>query len=150
MGIYEPLFDVFFARSVEENYKNQQMWCEQLNLIGGICYIKLREETEEEGNLRSGHIQNSVPGIKGDKDLHCLSTKHTTASITITGKLGCAVSQRIDTGFPPRRPGFAYGQHVVFVVDKAALGQVFSEYFGFPCQSFHRFLHYHNHPGLTQ
>jgi hypothetical protein len=37
-----------------------------------------------------------------------------------------------------------------FVVDKAALGQVFSEYFGFPCQSFHRFLHYHNHPGLTQ
>jgi hypothetical protein len=39
---------------------------------------------------------------------------------------------------------------VGFVVDKAALGQVFSEYFGFPCQSFHRFLHYHNHPGLTQ
>jgi hypothetical protein len=26
---------------------------------------------------------------------------------------------------------------VGFVVDKAALGQVFSEYFGFPCQSFH-------------
>jgi hypothetical protein len=25
-----------------------------------------------------------------------------------------------------------------FVVDKVALGQVFSEYFGFPCQSFHR------------
>jgi hypothetical protein len=39
---------------------------------------------------------------------------------------------------------------VGFVVDKAALGQVFSEYFGFPCQSFHRSLHYHNHPGLTQ
>jgi hypothetical protein len=42
------------------------------------------------------------------------------------------------------------GQHVGFVVDKAALGQVFSEYIGFPCQSFHRFLHCHNHPGLTQ
>jgi hypothetical protein len=39
---------------------------------------------------------------------------------------------------------------VGFVVDKAALGQVFSEYFGFPCQSFHQFLHYHNHPGLAQ
>jgi hypothetical protein len=37
-----------------------------------------------------------------------------------------------------------------FVVDKAALGQVFSEYFGFPCQSFHQFLRHHNHPGLTQ
>jgi hypothetical protein len=44
----------------------------------------------------------------------------------------------------------AYGQHVGFVMDKAALGQVFSEYFGWPCQSFHRYLHYHNHPGLTQ
>jgi hypothetical protein len=26
-----------------------------------------------------------------------------------------------------------------FVVDKAALGQVFSEYFGFPCQPFTNF-----------
>jgi hypothetical protein len=32
--------------------------------------------------------------------------------------------------------------HVGFVVDKVALGQVSSEYFGFPCQfSFHRMLH---------
>jgi hypothetical protein len=44
-----------------------------------------------------------------------------------------------------------YGQHVGFVVDKAALGQVFSEYFGFSSQlSFHQFLHHHNHPGLAQ
>jgi hypothetical protein len=35
---------------------------------------------------------------------------------------GHAVAQRLDTGFPPGRPGFAYGQHVGFVVDKAALG----------------------------
>jgi hypothetical protein len=37
---------------------------------------------------------------------------------------------------------------VGFVVDKVALGQVSSEYFGFPCQfSFHRkILHPHNHP----
>jgi hypothetical protein len=41
---------------------------------------------------------------------------------------GRAVAQGLDVGFPPRRPGFAYGQHVGFVVDKAALGQVFSEY----------------------
>jgi hypothetical protein len=34
------------------------------------------------------------------------------------------------------------------VVDKMALGQVFSEYFGFPCQfSFHQLLH--NHPHLS-
>jgi hypothetical protein len=35
----------------------------------------------------------------------------------------------------------------MFVVDKAALGQVFFEYFGFPCQTFHQILHHHNHPG---
>jgi hypothetical protein len=40
---------------------------------------------------------------------------------------------------------------VGFVVDKAALGQAFSEYFGFLCQSsFHQFLHHHNHLGLAQ
>jgi hypothetical protein len=35
-----------------------------------------------------------------------------------------------------------------FVVDKVALGQDFSEYFGFFCQSsFHQLLH--NHPHLS-
>jgi hypothetical protein len=34
------------------------------------------------------------------------------------------------------------------VVEKVALGRVFSEYFGFPCQSsFNQILHHHNHPG---
>jgi hypothetical protein len=38
---------------------------------------------------------------------------------------------------------------VGFVVDKVASGQVFSEYFGFPCQnrSIRQLLHHHNHPG---
>jgi hypothetical protein len=41
--------------------------------------------------------------------------------------------------------------HVGFVVDKVALGQHFSEYFGFPCQSsFHQILHHHNHQGHVQ
>jgi hypothetical protein len=32
------------------------------------------------------------------------------------------------------------------MVDKVALGQVFSEYFGYSCQlSFHRLLHIHDH-----
>jgi hypothetical protein len=38
---------------------------------------------------------------------------------------------RLVAGFPPLRPGFkARSGYVGFVVDKAALGQVFSEYFG--------------------
>jgi hypothetical protein len=39
---------------------------------------------------------------------------------------------------------------VEFVVKKVVLGKVYSEYFGFPCQSsFHQILHLHNHPGLV-
>jgi hypothetical protein len=49
-------------------------------------------------------------------------------------------------GGPGSRPGSMWG----FVVEKAALGQIFSEYFGFTCQSFHQFLQHHNHPGLAQ
>jgi hypothetical protein len=38
-----------------------------------------------------------------------------------------------------------------FVVDKVALGQVFSEYFGFPCQSaFHQLYRNPYHLGLVQ
>jgi hypothetical protein len=52
--------------------------------------------------------------------------------------------RRLVAGFPPRWPGFdPRPSHVGFVVNKAALWQV-SEYFGFPCKSFHRLLH--NHP----
>jgi hypothetical protein len=40
---------------------------------------------------------------------------------------------------------------VAFLVDKVALEQIFSEYFGFPYQSsFHQILHHHNHPGQVQ
>jgi hypothetical protein len=55
--------------------------------------------------------------------------------------------KRLVTGFPPWRPGFESGAgHVGFVVDKVAMGQVFSEYFGFPCQSsFHQLLHSQPH-----
>jgi hypothetical protein len=60
--------------------------------------------------------------------------------------------KRVVAGFPPRRPGLApeSGQ-VGFVVGKVALGQVFSEYLGFSCQSsFHQILHPPNHLGHVQ
>jgi hypothetical protein len=41
-------------------------------------------------------------------------------------------------------------QRVGFVVDKAALGQFSSVYFGFCQSSFLQFLHPHNHPGQVQ
>jgi hypothetical protein len=56
---------------------------------------------------------------------------------------------RLVAGFPLRRSGFEpRSGHVGFVEGKVALRQVFSEYFGFPCQSsYHRLLH--NHPHLS-
>jgi hypothetical protein len=43
--------------------------------------------------------------------------------------------RRLVPGFPPLRPGFeASSGHVRSVVDKVTLEQVFSEYFGVPCQ----------------
>jgi hypothetical protein len=69
-----------------------------------------------------------------------------------SGTKAAPLLKRLVVGFPPRRPGFepVSGQ-VGFVVDKVALDQVFSEYFGFPYQSsFHQILHFHNHPGQVQ
>jgi hypothetical protein len=82
-----------------------------------------------------------------------MSFKFMTALIKsrlINSSLGRAVAQAVSHWLPTRRPGFASGPHVGFVVDKTELGQVFSEYFDFPCQSlFHQFIHHHNHLGLA-
>jgi hypothetical protein len=55
------------------------------------------------------------------------------------------------TSFPQWQLGFKpRSGHVGFVADKVALGQVFSEYFGFPCPfSFHLLFHTH-HPISTE
>jgi hypothetical protein len=60
---------------------------------------------------------------------------------------GLAIAKLLVAGFPPRLPGFEpWTRHVGYVVDKVALGQVFSDYFDFPCQFlFHRMLHIHHH-----
>jgi hypothetical protein len=57
------------------------------------------------------------------------------------------ISKLISRTFPPRRTGFdPRSGHVRYTVNKVALEQVLSEYFGFPCQfSFHRLFHTHHH-----
>jgi hypothetical protein len=79
---------------------------------------------------------------------YCLPYLHSALSFYLLVLLN--LLKRIYAGFPPRRPGFASGQHVGIVVDKEALEQVFSEYFGFPCQSFHQFLNHRNYTGLAR
>jgi hypothetical protein len=55
------------------------------------------------------------------------------------------VSRRLPTAAARVRAQSRSG-NVGFVVNKVALGQVSSEYFGFPCQfSFHRLLPIHHH-----
>jgi hypothetical protein len=53
---------------------------------------------------------------------------------------GRAIAQAVSRWFPTAAARVrARSNHVGFVVDKLALGQVFSEYFGFPCpSSFHQ------------
>jgi hypothetical protein len=45
-----------------------------------------------------------------------------------------------------QRPGLV---HVGFTVDKVALGQVFSEFFGFPCQNHHSTMAVHTYISLS-
>jgi hypothetical protein len=70
----------------------------------------------------------------------------------LTFYIGRAIAQAVSRWLPSRQPGIAPGSgQVGFVEDKVALGQVFPEYFGFPCQSsIHQFLHPHNHPGQVR
>jgi hypothetical protein len=70
-------------------------------------------------------------------------TKHTL----IQSRKAAPELKRLVAG-PGSRPGLVKWDLVGFVVDKVALGQVFSEYFGFSCQSsLHQLLH--NHPHLS-
>jgi hypothetical protein len=71
---------------------------------------------------------------------------------SVTQTYGHAVDEAVGSWLSTAAPQVRVRvEHVVFVVDKAALGQVFSQYFGCPCQSsFHQFLHPHNHLWLAQ
>jgi hypothetical protein len=66
--------------------------------------------------------------------------------------IGRAIAQAVSRRFPTAAARVrAWSGHVGFVVDKVALGKVFSKYFGFPCQSsFHQILHPHNQPEQVQ
>jgi hypothetical protein len=67
--------------------------------------------------------------------------------IILAPKDGNSLKQAVSGWYPKAVARVLVRAHVKFVVDKAALRQVFSEYFGFPCQSFYQFLHLYKHPG---
>jgi hypothetical protein len=65
---------------------------------------------------------------------------------------GRAIAQAVSSWLPTSAVRVcAPSGHVGFVVDKVALGQVFSEYFGVLWQSsFHQVLYDHDYPGQVQ
>jgi hypothetical protein len=69
-----------------------------------------------------------------------------------TLRKGRAIGQAVSRWFPTTAARVRVrADHVWFVVGKAALGQVFSEYFSFPSQlSLQEFLHHPNNPGLAK
>jgi hypothetical protein len=68
--------------------------------------------------------------------------------VSIGAHCGCAIAEAVSRWLPTAA---ARVRQVGLVVDKLASRQVFSEYFGFPCQnrSFYQLLHHHhnNRPG---
>jgi hypothetical protein len=65
---------------------------------------------------------------------------------------GRAIAQAVSRWLPTAAARFRTRVwQVGFVMDKVALGQVFSEHFDFVYQfSFHQILHHHNHPAQVQ
>jgi hypothetical protein len=87
---------------------------------------------------KAPHILKTGKFIEVSGKLHTVAALHPKRAVLYLRSLVA--------GFPTRRPGFEpRSGHVGFVVDKLTRGQVFSEYFGCPCQfSSHRLLHtYH-------
>jgi hypothetical protein len=68
-------------------------------------------------------------------------------SPTLTHNEGCTIAQAVSRRLPTAAARVrARVRSCGSVVDKVTLGQVFSEYFSFPCQSsFHQLLHNHHH-----
>jgi hypothetical protein len=91
-----------------------------------------------------GEDQQRFTGL--DWTIHCCQDSKVFHTYVVRPRHAQAVSRWIPTA---AARGSSRGLVMWdFVVDKVALGQVFSEYFGFPCQiSFHQLLH--NHPHLS-
>jgi hypothetical protein len=82
-------------------------------------------------------------------DAQTPATKHRDHNLPVE-LVGCARVQAISRWLPTAAARVRFrADHVGFVEDKVALGQVFYDYFSFPCQlSFHQILHHYNHPGF--
>jgi hypothetical protein len=114
--------------------------------------LQLKEDSEpllwwEDGNVHICKVLSLVDVTVSER-----STHSTGCQWEFSVLIGHAIAQAVSRWLPTAAARVqARVWQVGFVVDKVALGQVFSEYFGFPCQSsFHQILHHHNHLGQVQ
>jgi hypothetical protein len=120
---------------------NQLLWC---NLVVLGFYNEKAYFSLSVLKRIKYYKQNDHRGER--KKLVFLSLRHTeTCRI-----LGRAVAQAVTRWLPTAAARIRVRAARGVCGGQKALGQVFSEYVGFPCQSFHQFLHHHNHPGLAQ
>jgi hypothetical protein len=65
-------------------------------------------------------------------------------------KIGCAVAQAVSRWLPTVVARVRVRAACGFCGGQSGTGAGFLQVFDFPCQSFHQFLHHHNHLGLAQ
>lgn len=132
---------------------------------GTVPYlIRLQFDPEDAGyiplrTLHSERRENFASNRSTNLDWDCLSVTCVIKVISRKGIggawqagadwLGRAVAQAVIRQLPTARPRFEpTSNNVGFVEDKKALGNVFLEYFSFPCHSLHWLLIIIHHPGL--
>jgi hypothetical protein len=64
--------------------------------------------------------------------------------------IGRAVAQAVRPRLPTPAARVRVRAAYVDFGGQSGSGEVLSKYFHFPCQSFHKFLHYRDHPGMAQ
>jgi hypothetical protein len=106
---------------------------QEADSLGSIDMLNSLSDANSEARLLVAFIFSQTSGVHGDN-----YESDTFAAPPL---------RQLVPGFPPRRPASEPGSgHERFVVDKVALGEVFSEYLRFLCRySFHQELHNHHH-----
>jgi hypothetical protein len=118
------------------------------------CPLSLMSTIEELiGRKSRGSGLEKIDYVR--KGSTALTKRYASQKLALTlPTIGSRYSSFADSGHAGLVAGFpltsvrvrTQGIHVGFEVDKAALGQVFSEYFSFSCHSFHRLPNSHYHP----
>jgi hypothetical protein len=118
-------------------------------VLAVLTYFSLSEATRAWKTTSWDTYSQKSNLVFNPEDMNVRNTSSTRHAKRTTRKQNVSQLKWSVAGFPQRRLGLEPRPgHVGFVVDKVALGQVFSEHFSFSCHSFHRLLHTQHHPSF--